>query len=576
MKKILNCLRPFKLLIFIVIIFIVLEVLAELALPSLMSFIIDKGIVNNDLTYIFKIGLIMLIIALVGGLVQVVISYLSAKIGVGFASNLRNKIFTKVETFSLNEFATFGTNSLITRTTNDVNHVSQAIIMFIRIALMAPIMGIGGVFMALRQSISMSRVILIGIVLIIIFVVIIFNLMNNKFTKLQGLIDKLNLVTREILTGTRVIRAFNNEKYEENKFKNTNEELTDTNLFINRLGALIDPMVNLIFDIITIGIIWTGAFQINKGYLQVGELIAFAQYASLIMTSFLMVSILFIMAPRAMTSAKRIKDILELEPVIKDKNKPKKLPHLKKWELVFKNVTFNYPDSTLPVLKDVTFTIKSGETLAIIGSTGSGKSSIINLIPRFYDVSEGLVTINGINIKDLKIKELRACLGYIPQKSMLFSGTIKDNIKYASDQITDEQMLNAAKISNSYEFIKNKEKRFTDSIIERGSNLSGGEQQRLQIARAIASDPKIYIFDDSFSALDFKTDKEVRKNLKSITKDKIIIIVAQRIGTIKQADKILVLDEGEVVGYGKHHDLLLNCPVYKEIALSQLSEEELL
>ncbi len=576
MKKILNCLKPYKLLIFIVIIFIVLEVLAELALPSLMSFIIDKGIVNNDLTYIFKIGLIMLIIALVGGLVQVVISYLSAKIGVGFASNLRNKIFTKVETFSLNEFANFGTNSLITRTTNDVNHVSQAIIMFIRIALMAPIMGIGGVFMALRQSISMSRVILIGIILIIAFVVIIFNLMNHKFTKLQGLIDKLNLVTREILTGTRVIRAFNNEKYQEEKFKNTNEELTDTNLFINRLGALIDPTVNIIFDFITVGILWTGAIQINLGSLQVGELIAFAQYASLIMTSFIMVSMLFVMAPRAMTSAKRIKDILELEPVIKDKNKPKKLPHLKKWELVFKNVTFSYPNSTLPVLKDISFAIKSGETLAIIGSTGSGKSSIINLIPRFYDISEGLITINGINIKDLKIKELRDCLGYIPQKSMLFSGTISENIKYASDQITDEQMLKAAKISNSYEFIKNKEKKFTDPIIERGSNLSGGEQQRIQIARAIASDPKIYIFDDSFSALDFKTDKEVRKNLKSITKDKIIIIVAQRIGTIKQADKILVLDEGEVVGYGQHHDLLLNCPVYKEIALSQLSEEELL
>jgi ATP-binding cassette, subfamily B, multidrug efflux pump len=576
MKKILNCLKPYKLLIFIVIIFIVLEVLAELALPSLMSFIIDKGIVNNDLAYIFKIGFIMLIIALVGGLVQVVISYLSAKIGVGFASNLRNKIFTKVETFSLNEFATFGTNSLITRTTNDVNHVSQAIIMFIRIALMAPIMGIGGVFMALRQSISMSRVILIGIIVIIAFVVIIFNLMNHKFTKLQGLIDKLNLVTREILTGTRVIRAFNNEKYQEEKFKNTNEELTDTNLFINRLGALIDPTVNIIFDFITVGILWTGAIQINLGSLQVGELIAFAQYASLIMTSFIMVSMLFVMAPRAMTSAKRIKDILELEPVIKDKNKPKKLPHLKKWELVFKNVTFSYPNSTLPVLKDISFAIKSGETLAIIGSTGSGKSSIINLIPRFYDISEGLITINGINIKDLKIKELRDCLGYIPQKSMLFSGTISENIKYASDQITDEQMLKAAKISNSYEFIKNKEKKFTDPIIERGSNLSGGEQQRIQIARAIASDPKIYIFDDSFSALDFKTDKEVRKNLKSITKDKIIIIVAQRIGTIKQADKILVLDEGEVVGYGQHHDLLLNCPVYKEIALSQLSEEELL
>lgn len=575
MKKILICLKPYKLLIFIVIILITLGVITELALPSFMSLIIDKGIANNDLDYIIKIGLIMLLIAIIGSFVQVLISYLSSKIGVGFANNLRTKIFTKVEAFSLNEFSTFSTSSLITRTTNDVNHVANALIMFIRIALMAPIMGIGGVFMALGQSVSMFKVILIGIIVILGLIIIIFNLMKNKFSHLQKLTDKLNLVTREILTGTRVIRAFNNEKYQEAKFNSTNKELNDTNLFINRLGALIDPTINIIFDYITIGILWSGALQIDLGYLKVGGLIAFAQYASLIMTSFLMVSMLFVMAPRALTSANRIKEVLDLEPIIKDKKGAKKLPKTNKWELIFKKVTFNYPNSTLPVLKDVSFEVKSGEVLAIIGSTGSGKSSIINLIPRFYDVKEGLITINGINIKNLKISELRNLLGYIPQKSMLFSGTIKENIKYASDKITDKEMINAAKISNSYEFIMTKDKKYDDAIIERGSNLSGGQQQRIQIARAIASNPEIYIFDDSFSALDFKTDKEIRAQLKKVTKNKIVIIVAQRIGTIKQADKILVLNEGEVVGYGKHQELLNHCLVYKEIALSQLSEEEL-
>lgn len=576
MKKILNCLKPYKIFILIVIIFIAIQALIELSLPTLMSFIIDKGIANNDLNYIIKIGLIMLIIAVIGGFIQTAITCFSAKIGIGFANDLRLKIFTKIESLSLQEFSNFSTNSLITRTTNDVSNISKALVMVIRIALMAPIMGIGGVLLALKQNVSMSKIILFGIVAVTVLMIIVSNLMKTKFTRLQKLIDKLNLLIREIITGTRVIRAFNNEKYQENKFNDNNNEITNTNLFINRLGVAIEPMINLIFNYITIAILISGVLQINLGKLEVGQLIAFSQYASLIVTSFIMLSLIFVMSPRALTSITRINEILQLETSIKDKTKTKKMPKTKKWELIFNNVTFNYFNSPLSVLKDVSFSIKSGEVLAILGSTGSGKSSVVNLIPRLYDIKEGLITINGINIKDLKLKELRNIIGYVPQKSMLLSGSIKENIKYADSKITDFNMKKAAKVSLSYDFIMDRNEQFEDKIVERGSNLSGGQQQRLQIARAIASNPEIYIFDDSFSALDFQTDKEIRKNLKQITKSKIVIIVAQRIGTIKNADKILVLNEGQVVGYGKHHDLLNNCPIYKEIALSQLSEEELL
>ena len=535
---------------------------------------IDTDKIQNN--YILLSGLQMLGVALISMISAVSIMLLSSRVAARLGRTLREKVFRKVLSFSNKELSEFSTASLITRSTNDIQQIQQLITMLFRVVVYAPIIGIGG-FVKVLTGTDNSMAWIIGVaILAILFVVgTLFIIAMPKFKKLQELTDKLNEVSREILTGIPVIRAFNTEKKEEKRFDTANKDLMKANIFVNRAMSMMMPMLMFIMNSMMILVVWFGGHNVEQGVMQVGDMMAFIQYMMQIVMAFLMISIISIMLPRASVSANRISEVIETEPVIKDPKDTKTFDPNKKGLVEFKNVCFRYPDADTEILEDINFTARPGETTAIIGSTGSGKSTIVNLIPRFYDVTEGELLIDGVNIKNVNQKDLRNIIGLAPQKGLLFSGTIESNIKYSDENMSDERMLEAAKIAQATEFIETKENKYKDEISQGGTNVSGGQRQRLSIARAIAKDPEIFIFDDTFSALDLKTDSKLREELAKITKDKTVIIVAQRISTILNADQINVLDEGKVVGIGTHAELMKNNETYRQIALSQMSEDEL-
>ena len=535
---------------------------------------VDTDKLQND--YILLSGLQMLGIALISMTCAVTIMLCSSRVAAKLGKTLRDKVFKKVLSFSTAELREFSTASLITRSTNDIQQIQMLIAILFRVVVYAPIIGIGGFVKVLTTSDnSMAWIIGVAILAILFVVGTLFIVAMPKFKKLQDLIDKLNQVSREILTGLPVIRAFNKEKKEEKRFDNSNKDLMKANTFVNRAMSMMMPLLMFIMSSITVLIVWVGAHNVDAGTLQVGDMMAFIQYTMQIVMAFLMISMISIMLPRAAVSARRINEVVDTEPSIKDKEETKKFEPNKKGLVEFKNVSFRYPDADTEILEDINFNAEPGKTTALIGSTGSGKSTVVNLIPRFYDVTEGELLVDGVNVKDVAQKDLRNIIGFVPQKGVLFSGTIESNIKYADDSMSDEQMKKAAEIAQATEFIEGKPEKYQDPIAQGGSNVSGGQKQRLSIARAIAKDPEIFIFDDSFSALDFKTDSKLREALAEKTENKTVIIVAQRISTILNADKIIVLEEGKIVGQGTHEELMQNNETYRQIALSQLSEEEL-
>ena len=537
---------------------------------------IDTDKIQNN--YILFQGLQMLGVALISMLSAISIMLLSARVAAKLGKTLREKVFKKVLKFSTGELNKFSTASLITRSTNDIQQIQMLIAILFRVVVYAPIIGVGGFIKVLTTSDnSMAWIIGVAILAVLFIVVTLFIVAMPRFRKLQDLTDKLNLVSREILSGLQVIRAFNKEKREEKRFDIANKDLMKTNVFVNRAMSMMMPLLMFVMNSIMVLIIWVGGHNVDQGIMQVGDMMAFIQYTMQIVMAFLMISMISIMLPRASVSAKRINEVLETESSIKDKpeNELKKFDENKKGLVEFKDVSFRYPDADTEILEDITFTAEPGKTTAIIGSTGSGKSTIVNLIPRFYDVTGGELLIDGVNVKDVAQKDLRDIIGFVPQKGLLFSGTIESNIKYSDDSMSDEKMYEAARIAQATEFIETKEKKYQDPIAQGGGNVSGGQKQRLSIARAIAKDPEIFVFDDSFSALDLKTDAALREALKEKTQDKTVIIVAQRISTILNADQIIVLEEGKVVGIGTHEELIKNNETYRQIALSQLSEEEL-
>ena len=552
------------------------SMLTQMAIPAVtqeyQALGVDTTKVQQD--YIWNNGFSMLMLALGSAACTVVVGFFAAKIGAGLARDLRQKTFTKVENFSNVEFDKFSTASLITRSTNDITQIQMVVIMMIRMVIYAPIMGVGGVIMALNKSVSMSWIIALAVVVLLGFIGTIFAVVMPKFKKMQSLVDRLNLVMRENLSGLMVIRAFNTQNFELDRFDRANEDLTKTSLFVGRVMIWLYPIMTLIMNGVSILIIWVGANQIAASSMQVGDMMAFMQYAMQIVMAFLMMSMMFIMLPRASVSAHRIADVIDTEPQIHDPKDPKHFTY-PKGLLEFKDVCFAYPGAEDNVLTDISFTAKPGETTAFIGSTGSGKSTVANLIPRFYDVSCGSVTIDGIDVRDVTRHDLREQVGYVPQKSVLFSGTIASNLRLGDEEATDAQMEKAAEEAQAMEFISKNPKGLDASISQGGANVSGGQKQRLSIARALVKDPNIYVFDDSFSALDFKTDATLREAIKEQTKDKTVLIIAQRVGTIMDAQQIIVLDEGKIVGKGTHKELMQTCEAYREIALSQLSEEEL-
>ena len=538
----------------------------------------NAGVDLDDLqmSYIFTTGLKMLGLAAVSMASGITIMMLSSRVGAKMAKTLREKIFNKVLKFSTKELREFSTASLITRSTNDVQQIQQLLAMLFRTVVYAPIIGIGGIIKVMTESdSSMAWIIGLAVIVILTVVATLFAVAMPKFKKLQNLIDKLNEVAREILTGKSVIRAFNTEEREEKRFDKANVDLMKANIFVNRTMSIMMPALMLIMNGVSILIIWVGGHNVDQGVMQVGDMLAFIQYSMQIVMSFLMISIISIMLPRASVSANRIVEVIETEPSIKDKETTKKLNPEKRGLVEFKNVSFRYPDADSEILEDINFTCEPGKTTAIIGSTGSGKSTVVNLIPRFYDVTGGELLVDGVNVKDLSQKDLRDAIGFVPQKGVLFSGTIESNIKYSNENMSDEKMVEAAEIAQATEFIEGKPDKYKSEIAQGGSNVSGGQKQRLSIARAVAKDPEIFIFDDSFSALDFKTDAQLREALAKRTKNKTNIIVAQRISTILNADKIIVLEDGKIVGQGTHEELIKNNETYRQIALSQLSEEEL-
>lgn len=536
---------------------------------------LGEDIDELQMKYIGEAGLKMILMALLIMAASISVVFLSAKVAASLGHDIRGDIYRKVIGFSSNEYNKFSTASLITRSTNDVQQVQMTMAMMFRIVLYAPIIGIGGVLRVLETDSSMTWILGVGVVLILVIIGLLFSIAMPRFTKLQTLIDRLNLVTREILTGIPVIRAFSREKHEEDRFEDANKVLTKTNLFVNRCMTFMMPSMMLIMNGISVLIVYNGSYAVDAGNMQVGDMMAFIQYAMQIIMAFLMITAMSIMLPRANVAAMRIVEILETENSLKEPEAPVHPSEEIKGTVEFDHVSFAYPDAGENVLTDISFKAEKGQTLAVIGSTGSGKSSLINLIPRFYDVIQGCVKVDGVDVRSMSQKELRDRLGYVPQKGVLFSGTIDSNIRYGKTDISEEQVKNAAMVAQAQDFIEEKPHGYESPVAQGGTNVSGGQKQRLSIARAVAKDPEIFIFDDSFSALDFKTDKALRKALKEHTKNATTIIVAQRISTILNADQILVLDDGKMAGLGTHRELMKNCEVYRQIAMSQLSEEEL-
>ena len=537
----------------------------------------DLGMDMNQIQfhYLFVTGGKMLALALLGMLASVLVGLLASRVGASTGRDLRGKVFRKVVGFSNNEFDQFSTASLITRSTNDIQQIQMLIVMLLRIVLYAPLIAIGGIYKVFQTNVSMSWIIALAAILIVLVVSVLFIVAMPKFKIMQQLVDKLNLVTREILTGLSVIRAFSTEKHEEERFDKANRDLTKTNLFVNRAMTFMMPVMMVVMNAISVLIVWTGAHGINDGQMQVGDMMAFIQYTMQIIMGFLMLCMISVMLPRAAVAAERVDEVLTSKTIIKDPEQPKHLPKTTEGVLKFNHVSFKYPGADEDVLEDIDFTAHPGQTTAIIGSTGSGKSTLVNLIPRFYDVTEGSITLDGIDIREMTQQELRSKLGYVPQKGVLFSGTIGSNIMFGNPDGNEQDMEEAAQIAQATEFIDTKSKKYDSTISQGGGNVSGGQKQRLSIARAIAKHPKLFVFDDSFSALDYKTDVALRKALKEKTSDSTVLIVAQRISTILHAEQIIVLDDGKIAGVGTHQELLKNCEVYQQIAASQLSEAEL-
>jgi len=590
MIKLLKNLKPYWLSIIGVMVFVFLQSLSELYLPTLMSDIVDTGVVNGDVNYIIRIGGWMILIAVMAMISSVLGSYLAAKTATGFARDLRTKVFTKVESFSLEEFDEKGTASLIVRTTNDITQIQQLALTLLRMFLRAPLLFIGGIIMAVLKDAKLSLILVVILPILTMIILLVAKKGMSLFKSMQIKLDQLNLVLREYLTGIRVVRAFNREIYEKKRFHKANLDLTETAKKVNTLMAVLIPLMMLILNLAIVAIIWFGSIRINNDGMQVGDLMAFIQYASQIMFSLIMLSMMLIMLPRALVSAIRINEVLDVEPKIKDpvisKEGKSEIENSLKSEgiikekgkrgyLEFDEVSFCYQGAEEPAIKKISFKSNPGELTAIIGSTGSGKSTLINLIPRFYDVTSGRILIDGVDIRELTQEKLRDKIGLVSQKVVLFTGTIAENIGFGNPHLSRDEMIRAAEIAQASEFISAMKQTYDSQIAQGGTNISGGQKQRLAIARALAKHPEIYIFDDSFSALDFKTEAKLRVAIKKETKNDTVLIVAQRVTTVMSADQIIVLDEGKIVGMGKHQDLIKTCEVYKEIVASQLSEEEL-
>ena len=575
MKHILRIFSNYWLMFIVLVGFTYAMVMANLWLPDKMSEIVNNGIIKQDMPAIWHNGWQMILVTAAGGICSIIIGLLASRIATGMAQRLRKELFERIESFALADFNKFSTASLITRSTNDIQQIQMTSILLLRLALMAPIMAIGGLQKAIHNAPNLSWIIALAVSVLLVVIAVLFVIAVPRFKKLQTLVDKLNLVTRENLVGLKVIRAFHNEKIEQKKFQQANAELNKMNLFVNRLMMLLDPIMTLVMNFSSVAIVWFGAHLISSGNLQIGNMMAFLEYAMQVIISFLLLSMVFIMVPRAAVSVKRVGEVLDTLPSIVDPSSPQQLPNDATGKIEFKDVTFTYPDADLPVLSNINFTAEPGQTTAFIGSTGSGKSTLINLIPRFYDVSAGQILLDGVDIRQLKLEELYDQIGYVPQKGVLFSGTIASNIKYGNAKASQKLVEKSVKIAQATEFVSELKNGYKNEIAQGGSNVSGGQRQRLSIARAIAVEPNVYIFDDSFSALDFKTDAKLRLALAKETKHKTVLIVGQRINTIMNADKIIVLDEGKIVGQGTHQELMKNCEVYQEIAASQLSEDDL-
>ncbi len=574
MIKLFRLLKPYTASIVAILVLVFAQTLSELYLPTLMADIVDKGIVNGDTNYIIRIGGIMLLFAAGGTICSIVATYLSSKAAVGYGTILRSKVFSRVESFSLQEFSKIGTATLITRTTNDITQVQMVTILILRMMVSAPLMMIGGVIMALSKDKPLTLVLVVVIPLLALAIGIIAKMGIPLFKLMQVKLDKLNLVLREGLTGIRVIRAFNRDENEKVRFDEANADLTNNAIKVNKIMAALMPIMMLALNFTTIAIIWFGGIRIDNGDMQVGSLMAFIQYAMQIMFSLIMVSMMFIMVPRAAASAVRINEVLDTVPEINDPEQVKSADTQRGF-VEFKEVSFSYPGAEQPVLHNISFSAKPGEITAIIGGTGSGKSTLINLIPRFYDIDQGSILVDGVDVREMTQESLRAKIGLVPQNTVLFSGTITENIRYGKENSTYEEVKHAAETAQAVEFVSEMKDGFDSVIAQGGTNISGGQKQRLSIARALIRRPEIYIFDDSFSALDFKTDARLRAALKKEIADSTVFIIAQRVATVMDADRIIVLDDGQIAGIGSHKDLMNTSQVYREIVYSQLSEEEL-
>ncbi|MES1040868.1 ABC transporter ATP-binding protein [Peribacillus simplex] len=573
MIKILKNLSVYKWIISAVIGLVFIQSMSDLFLPTLMADIIDKGVVRGDTPYIWKIGGLMLLVSALGAFASIIASYYSSKAAMGMGRDLRLRVFNHVEKFSLQEFDEVGTASLITRTTNDITQVQQVVIMMLRMVISAPIMLIGGVIMAVSMDAKLSLVIVVTMPLLIGSILLILYKGVPLFQTVQKRLDRLNLVLRENLTGIRVIRAFNRETQEKERLKKANKELTDVSIKVNKIMAFMMPVMMLVMNLTVVGIIWFGGVRIDNGGMQIGDLMAFIQYVMQIMFALVMASMMFVMVPRAAVSATRINEVLDMKPSFLDEGTEK--ADREHGTLEFEHVTFSYPGAEEHALSDISFSASPGEITAIIGGTGSGKTTLVNLIPRFYDISHGTIRVNGVDIRKSSQDEVRSRIGFVPQKAFLFTGTIAENIRFGKQTATQDEVEHAARIAQAEDFISKMKDGYEAEIDQGGSNLSGGQKQRLSIARALIRKPDIYIFDDSFSALDFKTDANLRAALKDETKNSTVLLVAQRVSTVVDADRIIVLDEGKIVGMGTHQELLSTNDIYREIALSQLTEEEI-
>lgn len=575
MRTLAGRLKPYRLLVALVLSLVFLQALAELYLPTLMADIVNIGVVNGNIPYIWRTGGWMLLVAIIGALCTVLASYFSARVASGFGRDVRNELFSHVSRFSQREFDRFGTASLITRTTNDVSQVQMFLIMMLRMMITAPMMAVGGIIMALIMDAALALVI---VAIIPVLALAIFLIMRHGFPlfrKLQSHLDKLNLVQREGLTGVRVIRAFDRTEHERRRFDAANRDLTGTALKVNRLMALMMPTMMLIVNVSSIAIVWYGGIRIDHGRMMVGELMAFIQYSTMILFSLVALSFIFAMLPRASASAERIREVLEQAASIVDPQQHGEKEHAEAGTVEFRHVSFRYPGAEQAALDDISFVARPGQVTAIIGGTGSSKSTLLQLIPRFYDVESGCVLVNGVDVRHMPQRELRAMIGYVPQKAVLFSGTIADNIRFGKEDADEEEVRRAAETAQALDFIQQLDGGFEARISQGGTNLSGGQKQRLSIARALVRRPAIYLFDDSFSALDYRTDARLRRALREETKHATVLIVAQRVSTVMDADQIIVMDNGRIAGIGTHEQLLKENSVYREIAASQLSKEEI-